>query len=62
MVGTNDVQYKSLLDYYHRLCSTVGPLPSPRVVNVDHGQQRFLLFALPGWALFRDARAGAKAA
>lgn len=47
VVGTNDVQYKSLLDYYHRLCSTVGPLPSPRVVNVDHGQQRFLLFALP---------------
>ena len=22
----------------------------------------FLLFALPGWALFRDARSGAKAA
>jgi hypothetical protein len=47
VVGTNDVQYKSLLDYYHRLCATVGPLPAPRVVNVDHGRQRFLLFALP---------------
>lgn len=48
VVGTSDVQYKSLLDYYHRLCATVGPLPPPRVVNVDHGRQRFLLFALPG--------------
>ena len=47
VVGTSDVQYKSLLDYYHRLCATVGPLPPPRVVNVDHGRQRFLLFALP---------------
>ena len=47
VVGTNDVQYKSLLDYYHQLCSKIGPLPSPRVVNVDHGRQRFLLFALP---------------
>ena len=47
VVGTNDVQYKSLLDYYHQLCTRVGPLPAPRVVNVDHGRQRFLLFALP---------------
>jgi hypothetical protein len=47
VVGTNDVQYKSLLDYYHQLCARVGPLPPPRVVNVDHGRQRFLLFALP---------------
>ena len=47
VVGTNDVQYKSLLDYYHQLCARVGPLPPPRVINVDHGRQRFLLFALP---------------
>jgi len=47
VVGTNDVQYKSLLGYYHQLCRTVGPLPRPRVVNVDHGRQRFLLFVLP---------------
>lgn len=47
VVGSGDVQYKSLLGYYHRLCAKVGPLPPPRVVNVDHGHQRFLLFALP---------------
>ncbi|MEO6519780.1 MAG: glycosyltransferase family 39 protein [Pseudoxanthomonas sp.] len=47
VVGSSDVQYKSLLGYYHRLCEKVGPLPPPRVVNVDHGSQRFLLFALP---------------
>lgn len=47
VVGSGDVQYKSLLEYYHQLCKKVGPLPPPRVVNVDHGHQRFLLFALP---------------
>ena len=47
VVGSGDVQYKSLLGYYHLLCEKVGPLPPPRVVNVDHGRQRFLLFALP---------------
>lgn len=47
VVSSNDVQYKSLLAYYHGLCGKVGPLPPPRVVNVDHGRQRFLLFALP---------------
>jgi 4-amino-4-deoxy-L-arabinose transferase-like glycosyltransferase len=47
VVGTSDVQYKSLLAYYHKLCEQLGPLPAPRVVNVDHGRQRFLLFALP---------------
>ncbi len=47
VVGSGDVQYKSLLQYYHQLCNKVGPLPPPRVVNVDHGHQRFLLFALP---------------
>lgn len=47
VVGSGDVQYKSLLDYYHLLCTKVGPLPPPRVVNVDHGRQRFLLFKLP---------------
>ena len=46
VVGSSDVQYKSLLGYYHQLCGKVGPLPPPRVVNVDHGHQRFLLFAL----------------
>ena len=47
VVGSGDVQYKSLLQYYHQLCAKVGPLPPPRVVNVDHGHQRFLIFQLP---------------
>ena len=47
VVGASEVQYRELLARYHWLCATVGPLPPPRVVNVDHGRQRFLLFALP---------------
>ena len=31
-----------------RALRAAGPLPPPRVVNVDHGSQRFLLFALDG--------------
>jgi hypothetical protein len=46
VVGTSEVEYKNLLAHYHALCSRLGPLPPPRVVNVDHGGQRFLLFAL----------------
>lgn len=46
VVGASDVQYKSLLARYHALCDAVGPLPPPRVINVDHGRQRFLLFRL----------------
>ena len=47
VVGHGDVPYKSLLQYYHQLCEKLGPLPPPRTINVDHGRQRFLLFALP---------------
>lgn len=46
VVGASEVQYKHLLEHYHALCRKVGPLPPPRVVNIDHGRQRFLLFAL----------------
>ncbi len=46
-VGASEVEYKDLLAHYHGLCARLGPLPPPRVVNVDHGAQRFLLFALP---------------
>lgn len=53
VVGASEVQYKGLLAQYHALCERVGPLPPPRVVNVDHGRQRFLLFYLPR----RDAAA-----
>jgi hypothetical protein len=47
VVGASEVEYKNLLAHYHDLCQRLGPLPSPRVVNVDHGSQRFLLFAQP---------------
>jgi hypothetical protein len=46
VVGASEVEYKNLLSQFHELCRRVGPLPPPRVVNVDHGSQRFLLFAL----------------
>lgn len=48
VVGASDVPYHGLLDRYHQLCARVGPLPAPRVLNIDHGSQRFLLFALGG--------------
>ncbi len=47
VASPSEVQYKSLLERYHALCKKVGPLPPPRVLNVDHGRQRFILFALP---------------
>lgn len=46
IVGAGEVRYRELLQHYHALCNKVGPLPAPRVVNIDHGAQRFLLFAL----------------
>ena len=46
VVGASEVEYKNLLAQYHALCARLGPLPPPRVINVDHGAQRFLLFAL----------------
>jgi 4-amino-4-deoxy-L-arabinose transferase-like glycosyltransferase len=48
VVGASDVEYKYLLRRYHELCKLVGPLPKPRVLNIDHGSQRYLLFALDG--------------
>jgi len=47
VVTPSEVRYRSLLEHYHGLCRMLGPLPTPRVVSVDHGRQRFLLFALP---------------
>lgn len=43
----NGVRYRDLLQHYHEVCAMVGPLPPPRVVSIDHGYQRFLLFRLP---------------
>lgn len=48
VVGASEVEYKHLLRHYHSLCERVGPLPAPRVLNIDHGRQRFLLFRLAG--------------
>ncbi len=47
VVGATDVKFSALLAHYQHLCSVVGPLPPARVVNIDHGARRFLLFALP---------------
>jgi 4-amino-4-deoxy-L-arabinose transferase-like glycosyltransferase len=55
VVGASEVPYRDLLARYHWLCAQVGPLPAPRVVNVDHGRQRFLLFALAERQAPRDA-------
>jgi hypothetical protein len=41
---------KDRLAGYHDLCRRVGPLPLPRVLDVDHGRKRFLLFAFAGQA------------
>lgn len=46
VVAANHVDFADLLGYYHRLCGQVGPLPAPQVLNIDHGRQRFLLFAI----------------
>jgi 4-amino-4-deoxy-L-arabinose transferase-like glycosyltransferase len=48
VAGASELQYKNLLRHWHGLCGKFGPLPAPTVVNVDHGRQRFLLFALEG--------------
>lgn len=47
VVGATDVNGRDLLQRYHDLCDAVGSLPPPKVLNIDHGRQRFLLFALP---------------
>ena len=47
VASANDVPFAELLAHFHALCDQVGPLPQPQVLNIDHGRQRFLLFALP---------------
>jgi 4-amino-4-deoxy-L-arabinose transferase-like glycosyltransferase len=47
VLSPSDMPYKLLLQRYHAVCALVGPLPPGRVVAVDHGAQRFLLFRLP---------------
>ncbi|MCD9087875.1 glycosyltransferase family 39 protein [Stenotrophomonas sp. SY1] len=46
-LAPDDQRYRDLLTYYHQVCEQVGPLPPPRVISLDHGFRRFLLFRLP---------------
>ena len=46
VVAASEVEYKHLLLRYHALCRRFGTLPPPRVLNIDHGRTRFLLFAI----------------
>lgn len=48
VVGATEVKFRDLPARYHQLCAMVGALPPPQVLNIDHGRQRFLLFALEG--------------
>lgn len=47
VVGVDDVKFSELLDHYRRLCARFGPLPHPRVVDVDGVGSRYLLLSLP---------------
>ncbi|WP_411834575.1 ArnT family glycosyltransferase [Pseudoxanthomonas mexicana] len=47
VASSTDVKLRDLLDRYQWLCAQLGALPPPRVINSDHGAQRFLLFRLP---------------
>ncbi len=47
VLAPGDQRYRDLLAHYHDVCELVGPLPPPRMVSLDHGFQRFLLFRLP---------------
>jgi 4-amino-4-deoxy-L-arabinose transferase-like glycosyltransferase len=40
--------FKERLVGYHDLCRRLGSLPPPRVLNVDHGRKRFLIYRLDG--------------
>lgn len=41
------VRLRDLPERYRQLCHWFGPLPAPTTVQLDHGKQRLLLFALP---------------
>lgn len=46
VVGMSEVEFKNLHRHYLDLCRRVGPLPTPRIISVDHGRQRLALFRL----------------
>lgn len=45
-VGVSEVEFKNLHRRYLELCGRMGPLPAPRILNVDHGAQRLALFRI----------------
>lgn len=47
VVGATDVKFSALLARYQQVCMMVGGLPPARIVNIDRGARRFLLFELP---------------
>lgn len=50
VLGATDVKFSELPERYRFACAAAGSLPAPRTVDVDHGAQRFQLFALQGEA------------
>jgi 4-amino-4-deoxy-L-arabinose transferase-like glycosyltransferase len=50
VLGATDVKFTALPERYRFACAVAGSLPAPRAVDVDHGAQRFQLFALRGAA------------
>ncbi len=50
VVGATDVKFSALPERYRFACAAAGTLPVPRTVDIDHGAQRFQLFALEGEA------------
>jgi hypothetical protein len=48
VVGEQATNLEFRLDGYHRLCRLFGGLPTPTVLNVDHGLKRYLLFRIDG--------------
>ena len=46
-IGTNEVRFRDLLAQYHAICAKVGPIIPARIINVDHGAQRFVLARYP---------------
>jgi 4-amino-4-deoxy-L-arabinose transferase-like glycosyltransferase len=61
VVGATEIKYRDLLQRYHDLCTMAGPLPPPEVLNIDHGRQRFILFAMDGRPLHGDCTTPAMA-
>jgi 4-amino-4-deoxy-L-arabinose transferase-like glycosyltransferase len=50
------IQLRRRLEHYQRRCHEAGTLSSPRVVPVDHGRKRFLLFTLAAGEANRGCR------